>query len=108
MPVFYFTSYILYFSNASQDRFPPIIMQVAASSPLQGRILVGQTVEALLIPGRERMDLAAGAFTAARVTQALSETSSVNGRILAVKDAPHGPTEKGSSQACVCEDCVIS
>ena len=83
-------------------------MQVAPNSPLQGRIIAGQTVEALLIPGRERMDLAAGAFTAAKVIQALAETSTVNGRVLVVKDAPHGPTEKGSSQACVCEDCVIS
>ncbi len=91
-----------------QDRFPPIILQVAADSPVQGRIIPGQTVEALLIPGRQRMDLAAGAFTAAKVSEALSETSNVNGRVLVVKDAPHGPTEKGTSQACVCEDCVIS
>ncbi|KAG7374184.1 hypothetical protein IV203_013279 [Nitzschia inconspicua] len=88
--------------------FPPIINVVREESPMKGRLIPGQTVEALLIPGRPRMDLAAGAFTDAKVTQALQETSHIEGRMLVVKDAPHAPREKGTSAACVCEDCVIS
>ncbi len=75
---------------------------------MKGRLIPGQTVEALLIPGHQRMDLAAGAFTAAKVDEALMRTSSIAGRMLVVKDAPHAPAEKGTSAACVCEDCVIS
>jgi hypothetical protein len=54
------------------------------------------------------MDLAGGAFTDAKVTLALEETCDVSGRQLVVKDALHAPREKGTSKACVCEDCVIS
>jgi hypothetical protein len=75
---------------------------------MKGRLIPGQTVEALLIPGRSRMDLAGGAFTDAKVTLALEETCDVSGRQLVVKDALHAPREKGTSKACVCEDCVIS
>jgi hypothetical protein len=88
--------------------FPPIINYVKDDSPMKGRLIPGQTVEALLIPGRPRMDLAAGAFTHAKVSQALTETCDMAGRQLVVKDAPHAPREKGTSAACVCEDCVIS
>jgi hypothetical protein len=74
---------------------------------MKGRLVPRQTVEALLIPGSERMDLAAGAFTSTRVEEALQLSSNITGRILVVKDAVHAPREKGTSAAIVCEDCII-
>jgi hypothetical protein len=88
--------------------FPPIVSDVAAGSPMAGRLIPGQTVHALLIPGERRLDLAAGAFTSAKVQEKLDETFMVEGRQLVVNDAIHAPREKGSSKAFVAADCVVS
>jgi hypothetical protein len=43
-------------------RFPPVVQHVATNSPLYGRLVTGQTVQALLVPGSTRFDLEAGEF----------------------------------------------
>lgn len=88
--------------------FPPIVSAVPSGSPMAGRLIPGQTVQALLVPGEQRLDLAAGAFTSAKVQEKLDRTSCLEGRQLVVNDAPHAPREKGSSKAFVVADCVIS
>mmetsp|Transcript_30313 Transcript_30313/g.50361 ORF Transcript_30313/g.50361 Transcript_30313/m.50361 type:complete len:215 (-) Transcript_30313:451-1095(-) len=87
--------------------FPPVVASLDDSSPLKHRLLPEQTVEALLIPGEQRMDLQSGGFTAARVTKMLKDTSDIKGRQLVVKDAVLVPKEKGSNAAFVREDCAI-
>jgi hypothetical protein len=88
--------------------FPPIVSDVVPGSPMHGRLLPGQTVQALLIPGERRWDLAGGAFTSMKVQERLDRTWMVEGRRLVVNDAPHAPTEKGSRRAFVLADCVVS
>ena len=71
--------------GVSLTAFPPIVTSVAEYSAMRGRLIPGQTVEALLIPGKDRMDLAAGAFTSARVEEALQQSSNITGRVLGRK-----------------------
>jgi hypothetical protein len=86
--------------------FPPVIAIVAPTSPLVGRLHPGQTVEALLVPGYPVMNLAAGAFTSAKVEERLLSTCQLGGRQLVVKDGQKPQREKGSSKPL--DDCVIS
>jgi hypothetical protein len=86
--------------------FPPSITVVAPTSPLAGRLHPGQTVEALLVPGQPVMNLAAGAFTSAKVEERLLATCQLGGRQLVVKDGHNPQREKGSSRPL--DDCVIS
>jgi hypothetical protein len=88
--------------------FPPIVMTVSPGSPMSGRLIPGQTAHALLVPGEQRLDLAAGAFTSATLQEKLNRTSSVVGRQLVVHDDAPAPREKGSSKAFVAADCVVS
>lgn len=83
--------------------FPPVISFVEES--MLGRIFVGQTVEALWIPGRPLMNLQAGGFTSARVNSELAATSHIEGRHLTVRDGSKVQKEVGSSAGC--DDCVI-
>lgn len=86
--------------------FPPVITLVTPTSPLSGRLHPGQIVEALVVPRQPIMNLAAGAFTSAKVEQQLLNTCHIAGRILVVRDGPIPPQEKGTSRAL--DDCVIS
>lgn len=86
--------------------FPPVITVVAPTSLLAGRLHPGQTVEALLVPGQPVMNLAAGAFTSAKVEERLLSSCELGGRQLVVKDGNNPQREKGSSRAL--DDCVIS
>lgn len=86
--------------------FPPVITVVAPTSPLAGRLHPGQTVEALLVPGQPVMNLAAGAFTSAKVEERLLSTCQMGGRQLVVRDGHNPQREKGSSRPL--DDCVIS
>lgn len=86
--------------------FPPLINVVAPTSPLAGRIHAGQTVVALLVPGKPIMNLEAGAFTADRVEEQLMMSCAVVGRQLVVKDGSGPKGQVGSSRAM--DDCVIS
>jgi hypothetical protein len=88
--------------------FPPIVTAVTPGSPMAGRLIPGQTVHALFLPGEQRLDLAAGAFTSGKVQESLDRTSHVEGRQLVVNDAPHTPREKGCNKAFVAADCIIS
>jgi hypothetical protein len=88
--------------------FPPTIHCVMQHSTLVGRLLPGQTVKALMVPDQPVMNLAAGAFTSAKVQERLIATSHIKGRQLVVTDvAPaYGKgRQKGSSAAF--DDCVI-
>lgn len=88
-------------------RFPPIVEHVNQDSPLAGRILPGQTVQALIVPGHERFDLESGGFRSEKLNQNLRETANIEGRLLVVKDAPHAAKEKGTSKAFVVDDCAV-
>lgn len=85
--------------------FPPVISSVLHGSHFAGRLHSGQTVEALLVPGQPTMNLAAGAFTSAKVAERLLETSHIGGRQLVVKDAVIPPREKGTSRPV--DDCCV-
>ena len=92
----------------TMDGFPPVIHAVLPHSALYGRLLPQQTVEALVVPQRPVMNLAAGGFTAAKVQQRLLETAHMEGRQLVVSDirpAYHKGRQKGSSAPM--DDCVI-
>jgi hypothetical protein len=83
--------------------FPPVISSVDYS--LQGRLFIGQTVEALWVPGRPLMNLQAGGFTSANVSAELAASSNVEGRQLTVRDGHKVQKEVGSSAGC--DDCAI-
>ena len=93
--------------------FPPVIHSVLEHSPLQGRLIAGQTVEALVVPGLPVMNLKAGGFRADRLQEQLIKTANISGRQIIVTDfVPRYGTrygkgrEKGSSAA-FDNDCVI-
>ena len=83
--------------------FPPVISHVG--SFFEGRLFVGQTVEALSVPGKPVMNLNSGGFTGANVTKELERTAHIEGRQLTVKDGHKVSQEVGSDAAF--DDCVI-
>eukprot|EP00980_Cylindrotheca_fusiformis_P007751 scaffold1648_cov115-Cylindrotheca_fusiformis.AAC.6 len=86
--------------------FPPVIAQV--DKFLEGRLFVGQTVEALWIPGRPLMNLQAGGFSSAKVNRELAATSNIEGRKLTVRDGQTAvPNDPGSTAGCD-DICTIS
>ena len=76
--------------------FPPAIQGVSPHSPCAGRLHPHQTVECLIIPGREVFSLKSGAFTSAKLVDRLNNSSQIPGRILVVKDGV-GHSQKGKS-----------
>jgi hypothetical protein len=103
----------------TMEGFPPTIKFVDPNSSMVGRLHLGQRVEALLVPNQPVMNLAAGAFTSAKVQERMIATSHIEGRQLVMKDGV--PTygserqqqqhrygkgrQKGSNAAF--DDCVI-
>mmetsp|Transcript_24326 Transcript_24326/g.57635 ORF Transcript_24326/g.57635 Transcript_24326/m.57635 type:complete len:261 (+) Transcript_24326:112-894(+) len=78
--------------------FPPVVNHVSTTSVLYGRAVPGQTAQALLVPGMDRFDIDTGGFRSDVLKQRLDMSANIPGRILVLKDAPHTPKEKGSSQ----------
>ena len=66
--------------------FPPVIHSVLEHSPLQGRLIAGQTVEALVVPGLPVMNLQAGGFRADKLHEQLIKTANTSGRQIIVTD----------------------
>jgi hypothetical protein len=89
--------------------FPPVIENVEPTSMMTGRLHPGQTVEALLVPGQPVMNLAAGAFTSAKLQDQLLRTAHMEGRQLVVKDggAHQHQREKGSNDPFAMDDCCV-
>jgi hypothetical protein len=77
--------------------FPPVISAVDQDSLLFQKLHPHQTVEALVIPGQAIFNLAAGAFTSAKLQEKLIETAHISGRQLVVKDGANPTPFCGSS-----------
>lgn len=73
------------------DSFPPRVTAVNTLSPLHGRIVAGQCVDSVAVPGCVIFNFSCGGFTGHRVTQYLRETAGISGRQIVIKDYPTLP-----------------
>lgn len=79
------------------DSFPAKVAAVEKLSRFSGRILPGQFVESVVVPGYPDLNFQSGGFTGHRVSQYLQETSKVAGRQIVIKDNPINPTARVSA-----------
>ena len=89
--------------------FPPEIDSVLEHSPFHGRLIAGQTVEALVVPGLPVMNLQAGGFRADKLEEQLIKTAYTSGRQIIVTDfvPRYGKGREKGSSAAFDDDCVI-
>jgi hypothetical protein len=70
------------------DGFPAKVAAVDKLSVFSGRILPGQFVDSVVVPGSADLNFQSGGFTGHRVTQYIRETAKVAGRQIVIKDYP--------------------
>jgi hypothetical protein len=86
--------------------FPPVVLRIAPTSPLAGKIHPGHAVVQVQIPGRPVLNARSPGFTATRVKDELSSAAQMPGIKMAFKEVlVHVKLEKGSSAPF--DDCVI-
>lgn len=76
------------------DGFPAKIATVDKLSLFYGRIVPGQFVEAVVVPGSADLKFESGGFTGHRVAQYLTETANVVGRRLVIANVPLNPPNR--------------
>lgn len=86
--------------------FPPVVVTVAPTSPLAGKIHPGHTVVEVRIPGGAVVNERTPGFTATRVKDELSSAAHVRGIKVVFKEVlVRVKREKGSSEPF--DDCII-
>lgn len=68
------------------DGFPPHVKGLTKDSLMTGKVLPGQTIHAICIPGQPDLTFQSGGFTTYRITDVLNNSSDIFGRKLIVKD----------------------
>jgi hypothetical protein len=85
--------------------FPAVVESVDKKSPMTGKIFPGQSVYAVIVPGRPDLKLQSGGFTGHRVEEHLKQHFHVPGKQLVITDKPKVVRDRTSNSPF--DDCVI-